>query len=73
MLGTLTQFGNIRARGAIEATLCKALKLFKALERHFTSLLLLLLLLLLLYTLQVYKSVIKQQSVKIITKELQLH
>jgi hypothetical protein len=71
MLGTLTQFGNIRARGAIEATLCKALKLFKALERHFTSLLLLLLLL--LYTLQVYKSVIKQQSVKIITKELQLH
>jgi hypothetical protein len=69
MLGTLTQFGNIRARGAIEATLCKALKLFKALERHFTSLLLLLL----LYTLQVYKSVIKQQSVKIITKELQLH
>jgi hypothetical protein len=70
MLGTLTQFGNIRARGAIEATLCKALKLFKALERHFTSLLLLLLL---LYTLQVYKSVIKQQSVKIITKELQLH
>jgi hypothetical protein len=72
MLGTLTQFGNIRARGAIEATLCKALKLFKALERHFTSLLLLLLLLL-LYTLQVYKSVIKQQSVKIITKELQLH